>query len=285
MRKRIPGLALLGTAVACLGLNHWLQKPMRIDRKRISWLLDKPIAHRGIHDNEKNNPENTLAAFELAAEAGYPIELDVRLTRDQKVVVIHDESLERLLGLHKDVRQVDFEDIEGRTILLSNQEVPLFQEVLALVDGRVPILVEIKSPGTPGSLEEHVYDMLKEYKGDYAIQSFNPLSVMWFRDDAPEVIRGQLSGNFSGDPGAKAVHKSEEISFWEKLLLKNMMANFLSRPNFIAYELRSTPHVRLMKLKKLGVPLLCWTVRSRRDYLEVKDLCDNVITDDPSVVF
>ncbi|QSX09151.1 glycerophosphodiester phosphodiesterase [Alkalibacter rhizosphaerae] len=285
MKKSTIGMGLLGLGASAVLGRKQLRKPEKLSDEKTRWLTEKIIAHRGIHNNGGNAPENTLAAFQKAVEKNYPIELDVRLTRDKKVVVIHDKKLKRLLGYDEEVQDLNFSDFKDKTILGSDQRVPLFREVLELVDGKVPILVEIKSHGAIGPLEKRLYDLLKHYKGAYAIQSFNPFSVKWFHDHAGEVVRGQLSGNFQINEYEKAYQGAEELPVYQKFLLKNLMFNFLSRPNFIAYEIQDTEHARLIKIQKLGVPLLGWTVKNRIEYLEVKDLCDNLIVDDVTLVF
>lgn len=279
------GLGIFAAGVSVIGGRKWMEKPEKLDEEKTRWLVEKVIAHRGIHDNGKNNPENTLTAFQKAVEGGFALELDVRLTKDQKVVVIHDGKLKRLLGLDLNVHEVPYSTLTKRTILGSDQVVPLFAQVLELVQGRVPLLIEIKSHGGVGPLEKRLYGLLKNYQGPYAVQSFNPLSVKWFRDHAPEVVRGQLSGNFLVDEYEKDFQGSEEVPAYQRFLLRNLLMNFLSKPHFIAYELQGTEHARLLHLQKLGVPLLGWTLRTRQEYEELKDLVDNFIADEVSLVF
>jgi glycerophosphoryl diester phosphodiesterase len=285
MKKRTIVAAMFLAAVSSTSLKRQMRKPEKISEGKTRWLTDRVIAHRGIHDNDGDVPENTLAAFQEAADRGYAIELDVRLTKDGQVVVIHDKKLKRLLSMDGQVQDLSYEDFRQGTILDSIHRIPLFSQVLELVDGKVPLLIEIKSHGQVGPLEEKLYELIKSYKGLVAIQSFNPLSVKWFRDHAPEVVRGQLSGNFVLNAYEKEVQGETELPTYQKILLKHMMLNFLSKPNFIAYEIEGTDHIRIIHLGKLGVPLLGWTVRTRVDYLEVKDLFDNLICDDVTVVF
>lgn len=287
MKGKIAGVGLgivVGAASVICG-RRWMQKPEKIGEEKTRWLVGKVIAHRGIHDNGKNNPENSLTAFQKAVEGGYALELDVRLTKDKQVVVIHDGKLKRLLGLDLNVHEVPYSTLKKRTILGSDQVVPLLSQVLDRVNGSVPLLIEIKSHGAVGPLEQRLYGLLKNYRGPYAIQSFNPLSVKWFRDHAPDVVRGQLSGNFLVDEYEKDFQGSEELPAYQRFLLRNLMMNFLSKPHFIAYELQGTEHARLIEIQKLGVPLLGWTLRTRQEFEELKDLVDNFIADEVSLVF
>lgn len=230
-----------------------------------SWLVETPIAHRGLHD--KLSPENSLSAFEKAVEKGYAIELDVQLLADDTVVVFHDDSLSRMTGNDGYIKFLNKEDLKVLKLAGSKESIPTFEEVLKLVDGRTPILVEIKNGNTKvGKLEQSVIDLLKNYKGEYAVQSFNPLSLGYFKNHAPNILRGQLSGYFKG----------EKLAFVKKFLLKRMSFNKnVSEPNFISYDASTLPNRFVRKYKRL--PLLAWTVRSKEEYLKTIKYCDNII--------
>ena len=231
-------------------------------QKTLHFLLDNYIAHRGFHNAE--NPENTLGAFERAIEKNYGIELDVQLLKDGTIVVVHDNKLSRLCAEDKYVSNCTYEEIKGLKILNSNYSIPTFKEVLELVDGKVPLLIEIKNTLKVGELESKTYELLKNYKGQYAIQSFNPYSLAWFKDNAPNVLRGQLSSFFKG----------ESLSFIKKLLLKKLKLNKISNPNFISYNAENLPN---KYCKRCDLPILAWTIRSQEQYLEVIKHCDNII--------
>ena len=143
-----------------------------------SWLVEQPIAHRGLHD--KDTPENSLAAFSKAIEAGYPIELDVRLIADGTVVVFHDNSLSRLTENDGYIKFLNKEDLKYLTLKDSEEKIPTFEEVLNLVNGQVPLLIEVKNESKVGQLESKVIELLKDYKGEYAVQSFNPYVLEYF---------------------------------------------------------------------------------------------------------
>ena len=144
-----------------------------------NFLKNNIIAHRGIYDNKKIF-ENSLEAFKKAIDKGYAIELDLRLTKDNKIVIFHDDKLERLTnekGYIKDKNFIELEKIK----LINNSKIPTFKEVLDLVNGKVPLLIELKSNIKGTRLEKEVVKELKNYKGEYAIQSFNPRTILWFR--------------------------------------------------------------------------------------------------------
>ena len=229
-----------------------------------SWLVETPIAHRGLHD--KDHPENSISAFARAIDEGYPIELDVQLIADGTVVVFHDESLSRLTDNDGYIKFLNKSDLDILTLKDSKEKIPTFEEVLKFVDGRVPLLIEIKNQGKVGQLEKNVIDLLKDYKGQYAVQSFNPYVLEYFNKHAPEIIRGQLAGFFRG----------EKLSFMKKYALKRMLLNKkISKPNFISYEAKRVPNRFVRKYKK--IPLLVWTITSQSEYLKVVKYCDNVI--------
>ena len=229
-----------------------------------SWLLDSPIAHRGLHD--KTHPENTISAFSRAIDEGYAIELDVRMISDGTVIVFHDDKLSRLTDNDGYVKFLNKSDLDILKIKNSKEKIPTFEEVLTFIDGRVPILVEIKNQDKVGELEKKVLEMLKNYKGEYAVQSFNPFVLEYFYKYAPEIPRGQLAGYF----------KEDKLTFFKKYVLKRMLLNKkISHPDFISYESKHLPNRFVRKYKTL--PLLAWTVRSQSEYLRVVKHCDNII--------
>lgn len=229
-----------------------------------SWLIDQPIAHRGLHD--KNSPENSLSAFQKAIDAGYPIELDVQLIADGTVVVFHDSGLSRLTDNDGYLKFLNKEDLALLTLKESKEKIPTFKDVLKFVDGKVPLLIEVKNEGKVGNLEKNILELLNGYKGEFAICSFNPYVLEYFYKHAPEIPRGQIAGFFKG----------EKLSFFKKHALKRMLLNKkISHPNFISYEAKRLPNRFIRKYREL--PLLAWTVRSEGEYLKVVKYCDNVI--------
>lgn len=234
-----------------------------------TWLVETPLAHRGLHT--KNIPENSLSAFTNAIEKGYGIELDVQLLADDTIVVFHDDSLARMTGNDGYIRFLNKEDLKALTLKGSKERIPTFQEVLELVNGKVPILIEIKNKHKVGKLEQKVIDMLKKYNGEYAVQSFNPFSLAYFKKHAPHIIRGQLAGEL----------KNEDIklSFVERFVMKRMTLNkTVSEPDFISYEAICLPNRFVKKYKHL--PLLTWVVHSKEQYHKIIKHCDNIIFED-----
>ncbi len=229
-----------------------------------TWLVETPVAHRGLHD--KKTPENSLGSFQNAINKGFNIELDVQMIADGTLVVFHDEKLSRMTGNDGYLKFLKKEDLEILTLKNSKEHIPTFQEVLDFVDGRTPLFIEIKNPSKVGELEQKVIDALKNYKGKYCIMSFNPFVLSYFKKHASHIIRGQLSGCF----------KDSDLSFFKKANLRSMIYTAKARlADFIAYEAECLPTRHTRKFKHL--PLLAWTVRSQDEYLNIVKYCDNVI--------
>jgi glycerophosphoryl diester phosphodiesterase len=233
-------------------------------RRDITPLMGVDYAHRGLwttnEPGETNRPENSLAAFRAAVEKGYGIELYVHRTRDGALVVHHDDSLKRLTG--KDIRIAQSTLKEVRACKLPNGEpIPTFDEVLKVVAGRVPMIVEIKvEEGNQALLARAVYERMKRYDGPWCLESFSPNAVKWFRLNAPEVIRGQLAFDHAGT-GKTA------FLFWRNIGIASMLQNFASRPDFVAFEAKSVKwHTISIHLLRLMKPwFVAWTVRSQED--------------------
>ncbi len=228
-----------------------------------SWLVEKYVAHRGLHDEE--SPENSLSAFEKAIEKGYVIELDVQQIADGTVVVFHDTSLSRMTGQDGYLKNLITEDLSACYLEGTKETIPTFQQALDLINGRTPIIIEVKNTLKVGSLESATLEILKNYKGQFAIMSFNPYVLSWFKENAPEILRGQLSAFF----------KKDKLSLVKKVVLKKMLLNKVAQPNFIAYEAEHLPNRYVRKFNNL--PLLAWTVRSQEEYMRVVKYCDNII--------
>jgi glycerophosphoryl diester phosphodiesterase len=229
-----------------------------------SWIVKDYIAHRGLHN--AHAPENSLGAFVNAIKEGYAIELDVQQIADGTVVVFHDYSLSRMTGKDGYTKNLIKAELKSYNLLNTDFYIPTLEEVLSVVDGQVPILIEIKNEGKVGELEKATYELLKNYNGDFAIQSFNPYSLEWFKLNAPNIWRGQLSSFFKG----------ENLSFVKKFALKRMLLNKkVSDPHFISYNTTNLPNMYVKKYNNL--PLLAWVVRSQTEYMNAVKHCDNII--------
>ena len=151
--------------------------------KDLKFLKDSLIAHRGVHIDA---PENTINAFKEAVKKKYIIEFDVHLLKDNTVVVFHDDNLKRMTGQNKKLKDCTYEEIKDLQLLDSNDYIPTLKEVLKIINGKVPIIVELKSDRKVGLLEKELVKQLDKYKGKFCVKSFNPLSIRWFRKNKPD---------------------------------------------------------------------------------------------------
>lgn len=255
-------IAIILALAICIYINPG---PRVEHTDRTAWLKRLPIAHRGLHNSRA--PENSLAAFQKAVAAGYGIEIDVQLSADGHVVVFHDYNLKRMTGLDREVKELDWPQLQELKMAGTDQGIPLFEDVLALVGGKTPLLIEVKNEGQVGRLEQAVIENLRGYAGEYAIQSFNPFVLRYFREHAPGIVRGQLSGPFKG----------EDLAFIKIFLLKYLLLNFLSRPAFVSYAAGALPEWFAGRLRRKGLYLLAWTVKDVNEYSKAKTIFDNVI--------
>lgn len=230
-----------------------------------AWIRQRPIAHRGLHDPER--PENSLAAFEAAARAGYPIELDVHRTRDDAVVVFHDDTLARMTGAVGRVRDHGLAELAALRLAGGDARIPSLAQALETIGGRVPVVVEIKNDGAVGPLEQLALRDIRAYRGDVAVQSFNPFSVAWFRDAAPDLTRGLLASDFT----------DAELPRYQKFLLRRLLLAPLCAPHYIGYELNALPYWPAGIARRLGIALVAWTIRTPREQARAGSVADNFI--------
>ena len=211
------------------------------------------FAHRGLHDLENGIPENSMAAFQAAAKAGYAAELDVQLSGDGQVVVFHDDNLKRVCGIGGKISDYDYEDLKKMTLCGTSETISLFTDVLReFQKGGGPLLVELKTGSRNKELCRKTCEILKNYPGVYCIQSFNPFIVLWFKKHAPEVFRGQLAEGPGGYP--------KYIPRFVAHMLSYCWMAFINKPDFIAYEICKRPK-RILKLRETGILLFAWTSR------------------------
>ncbi len=236
-------------------------------------LLTRPIAHRALHDASDGRPENSRAAVKAAMEHGYGIEIDVQLTSDEQAAVFHDHSLERLTDREGLVRDRTMPELASIAIEGSNETIPELAEVLGLVGGRVPLLIEIKDPdGTfgpdVGSLEGAVARALAGYDGPAAVMSFNPHSVATMQSLAPGVPRGLVTCAFRETEWPMPSARRAELA----AILDYERAS----ASFISHDIRDLECARVLELRQRGASILCWTVRSAEEERRARAIAANV---------
>lgn len=232
------------------------------------WLVDVPFAHRGLYDEAAGVPENTLGAFLAAVDAGYGIELDVRRSLDDALVIAHDDQLERSTGTRASIARSPLEALAELRLDGTEHGLPQLHEALAAIDGRVPVMVEIKSrlQGV-GRTERAVLDLLRDYDGPVCVASFDPRTVAWFHERAPQLPRGQTVGSFAHVP--------------VPALLRRWMAGLprlgTEEPHFLSHGLRSLPSPVSREWRRTGRPLLTWTASTQAELARARELADNVV--------
>lgn len=232
-----------------------------------SWITTKPIAHRGLHRGMEI-PENSLSAFEAAIKKGFPIEFDIQITKDEELIVFHDDDLLRLTGREGRVDQTEWEVLKDLKLFGTNQSIPHFREVLEFINGRVPLLIELKSLKHHGVMEPKVIELLDNYNGEFAIQSFNPKTVLWLKNNAPEVRRGYLSG----------ILDDEELNPITRKFLSYLGPVPFIQPDFIGYDKRGLDSGTVKLLKRYShIPVIAWTVREKSEEATILSLADNII--------
>lgn len=229
-------------------------------------------AHRGLHDNKSRAPENSLQAFQLAVEKGYGIELDVQLTKDKVAVVFHDYNLKRACNADLKIEECSYEELMKYRLFQSQEKIPTFQEVLKTIDGRVPLIIELKIPWRPEHLCGEVSRILGSYRGIYCIESFNPFGLAWYRKHCREVVRGQLSTDFIREKIA-----GNKLQYF---ILKHLLLNFYTKPDFIAYHHVYKTGLSYTICRKLyRVKTIAWTIQNQKDYEESKGFYELFIFD------
>lgn len=340
MAKKVVGKVLLGGVLAA-GAAVWAMAPRTFGNKRKNYvptLPDVMYAHRGLHDAGSGltqqyagqsvqyvalarrmamkagfgspaevgpiAPENSLAAFGAAAEAGYGIALEVQLTLDNKVVVCHDPDLLRVAGDPRNIADLTYDELiriplfptaapgAEKSVLLPGateqpslvttpneppkgyyQHVPLLSDVLQLVNGRVPIIVEFKFAnfrswdGRDEELMQQAADLLGAYPGPYAVASFSPAAMNWYKANHPEVCRGQLAV----DPQESILEKPVDWGAGQ------LAFNWLSRPDFVAYSWQNGSKAQLRLARKMGAMAVAWVIRSDQEYSDSAESFDRFI--------
>ena len=215
--------------------------------------LKRPIAHRGLHNN-KDIIENTIESFELAIKNNFSIEFDIVLSKDGEVMVFHDYDLNRLAGSNKLINNCTANELRNIKLLGTNSVIPSIDEVLHRINGKVPILIEIKESFHP-DIEERLFEIIRSYEGEIAIQSFDNKSIKWFKNNAPFYKLGLISNN-------------PELTVDE---ISKLGVDFLS------FDINILDSDIAKNLKNLKIHILTWTVDTLEKYKKSQKIADNCI--------
>jgi len=230
------------------------------------WITARPIAHRGLFDASRGIPENSLAAVRAAIEAGYAMEIDLRAIAGG-VAVFHDTDSKRMTGQDGVLARMSAAELKRLRLAGTGEPIPLLEDVLALVRGRVPVMLEIKNEARAGQLEAAVLKQLSGYKGEIAIVSFNPFSLAFIAARAPHIPRGQTACRF----------RDSSLPLWRRVLQQNFLLNIVSRPHFLLYDLDALPHWAVSWRRSLGAKVVVYTVRNEADAAKARAVADNFI--------
>ncbi len=267
---RVLYVVLITAAVLVL-LYFLAIMPRLTHRKEREDFLRVYYAHRGLHDNKSDAPENSMAAFKKAVQAGYGIEMDVQLSKDRIPVVFHDFTLKRICGKEGKVSDYTWQELKEFNLCDSEETIPRFDEVLKMVKGKVPLIVELKVEWLDISVCTVADKLLREYKGLYCIESFNPLALSWYRRYHNNVVRGQLSDGFI---------KSGEFKGILYVLLQNLMLNWVTKPDFVAYNHKyaDVPARKICRSLYKNMAA-AWTIKNQEELEKARNQFDIFIFD------
>ncbi len=266
---------LLIVLLILLVLYLFLIAPRMFGKPDRSRFMNVHYAHRGLFDNDSEAPENSLAAIRLAVENGYGIEMDVQLSKDGIPVVFHDATLKRMCGVDGKVWEYTLEELQQMKLASSNETIPTFADVLETVAGKVPLIIEYKLDRVQTEVCELANELLtayeQKYNGPYCIESFHPFAVIWYKKNRPDIVRGQLSMEFWRDEK----HKDQKYL----IIMAFLLTNFLSRPDFIAYQHCDYKNISRQLCKWMGALSVTWTIKSKEQFEKAKEHFDLFIFD------
>lgn len=260
------------TVILLIILYYLCLKPGKLRKDKIKPFMNLLVAHRGFFDNDGDAPENSLKAFQRAVERGYGIELDVQLTKDKKLVVFHDDTLERMCGIKRKVSDFTFSELKKIKLMNSEETIPLFSDVLKVIDGKVPLVVEVKARNHSIETVKKMTEIIKGYKGVYCMESFSPKVVLWFRIHCPEIVRGQLTPGYNKKRGV--------FSLMVQLFLPTLLLNFLTQPDFVAYCHKDANRISYRIFRKIFK--FCnagWTIKNEKELQNARKIFQIFIFD------
>ena len=264
--KRLAGAAAAPAVLYLLAIM-----PKTGTRKKKEGFGEVYYAHRGLHDNATQAPENSMEAFRRAVGQGYGIEMDIQLSSDGVPVVFHDFTLERICNRKGKVCDYTWQELRSFRLCGSRETIPAFEEVLEMVDGRVPLIVELKAEWTDVSVCPLADALLEKYRGLYCIESFNPLVLLWYRRNRKMVVRGQLSDGF--------IRSGE---FWGALyyFLQDLLLNWVTKPDFVAYNHKYANVLARWLCRLLYKNMaVAWTIKSQQELEKAREEFDIFIFD------
>lgn len=244
----------------------------------LAQLIAQPIAHRGLHDAARGVIENSIAAARAAIAAGYAIECDVQRTKEGELVVFHDDTLERLTDSAGKVGDKNADELTRLTLRGARDAIPRFADFLAAIDGRTPLVVEIKSD-FDGDLTaaQRVAEHLARYEGPVAVESFDPEPMAFLRAQGAALGVAHVPLGMVGE-----AHYSEtdwpRLSSAQRVELTHFLHYSRTRPDFISWSVNDLPHaIPLLAREALHIPVTTWTVRAREQAARAHPWADQIV--------
>lgn len=252
MKYLVFALILMGILAFFIAFILILMKPNR-RRTNMEPFKNTFIAHRGLFNNV-DLPENSYPAFEAAIDKNFGIELDVQLTKDNQLVVFHDGNINRMCGVKKKISSLTYEQLSSYKLLDTDLSAPLFEDVISLIDGKVPVIIEIKAHGAFMKATKMLVKRLESYKGIYCIQSFNPAIIRWLKVNKPDITRGILSNDYLRLP---------KKTLTQKFIVSNLLFNAWCKPDFISYNHEYPSKIALKVCKSFyNCNMVGWNIKS-----------------------
>ncbi len=240
------------------------------DMRRLSWLVSRPIAHRGLHNEATGVVENTRSAFAAAIERGYGVECDLQITKDGEAVVFHDRTLDRVTQATGRVDGRTAAQLKAVPFKVSEDRMQTLAEFLQQVGGRVPLVIEIKSRWNGDErLTVRALRILESYPGPYCLMSFDPHVIEVVRRQSPATIRGIVADRTIDDD-------YRELAVPQRLEMRYFTHLARTQPDFISFYWRDLPWAPVNQFRQAGYPVLSWTIRSPEVASLARRYCDQI---------
>lgn len=238
--------------------------------REFDWLVERPIAHRGLHDRKKGVIENTESAFAAAIRQNYAIECDLQLTADGEAIVFHDDELDRLTGAKGKVKELTAKKLKSLALTSTTDRMQTLAELLEQVDGRSTLVIELKSLwGDDDKLARRALQALEGYGGHYCLMSFDPHQVACLRALSPHTVRGIVADRTT-DTYYNALPMAKRYD------MRSFGHLAQTQPHFVSYNWRELPFEPVTEIRRLGHPVITWTLRSRDDASKALRYSDQV---------
>lgn len=238
--------------------------------RHLDWLTGRPIAHRGFHDAKQGVIENTRSAFAAAIARGYAIECDLQASGDGEALVFHDETLDRLMQAKGSLARHSAAELQAMAFKAGSDRIQTLSELLAQVDGQVPLVIELKSLWDGNEvLARRAVELVQDYEGPFCFMSFDPKVIATVRKLAPQIVRGIVAD--------RVTHPDYDIlPVSARVALRDFEHIGDTQPDFISYHWRDLPYAPVTQFREIGRPVISWTIRSAEDAAAARRYSDQI---------